>query len=154
MLQRHREASSETTRGEDSERQNEDGLRQAETPRFELKVSGPVGPARSASAVGADARAALAWRSGRDSGGNDEDGQVDGMGSSSDHCPGEHLYPLQSYGSLTYLQIISLQTLHYVTLSVLIPPLLVMFAEPGPLEYEGGAANVGMPHRGTTWARF
>ncbi|CDO69711.1 hypothetical protein BN946_scf184851.g99 [Trametes cinnabarina] len=36
------------------------------------------------------------------------------------------------------------QTLHYVTLSVLIPPLLVMFAEPGSLEYEGGAANVGM----------
>ncbi|KAI0653580.1 integral membrane protein S linking to the trans Golgi network-domain-containing protein [Cubamyces menziesii] len=41
-------------------------------------------------------------------------------------------------------QIIALQTLHYVTLSVLIPPLLVMFAEPGSLEYEGGAANVGM----------
>ncbi|KAI0676154.1 integral membrane protein S linking to the trans Golgi network-domain-containing protein [Trametes maxima] len=41
-------------------------------------------------------------------------------------------------------QIIALQTLHYVTLSVLIPPLLVMLAEPGSLEYEGGAANVGM----------
>ncbi|RPD57294.1 hypothetical protein L226DRAFT_110975 [Lentinus tigrinus ALCF2SS1-7] len=41
-------------------------------------------------------------------------------------------------------QIIAMQTLHYVTLSVLIPPLLVMFAEPGSLEYEGGAANVGM----------
>ncbi|EIW59926.1 uncharacterized protein TRAVEDRAFT_122124 [Trametes versicolor FP-101664 SS1] len=45
---------------------------------------------------------------------------------------------------LIIAQIISLQTLHYVTLSLLIPPLLVMFAEPGPLEYEGGAANVGM----------
>ncbi|KAI0351312.1 hypothetical protein OH77DRAFT_1498579 [Trametes cingulata] len=41
-------------------------------------------------------------------------------------------------------QIIALQTLHYVTLSLLVPPLLVMFAEPVSLEYEGGAANVGM----------
>ena len=41
-------------------------------------------------------------------------------------------------------QIIALQTLHYVTLSLLVPPLLVMFADPGSLEYEGGAANVGM----------
>ncbi|KAI8985639.1 integral membrane protein S linking to the trans Golgi network-domain-containing protein [Trametes punicea] len=46
--------------------------------------------------------------------------------------------------ALIIAQIIALQTLHYVTLSVLIPPLLVMFAEPGSLEYEGGAANVGM----------
>ncbi|KAL7280289.1 hypothetical protein PYCCODRAFT_1363232 [Trametes coccinea BRFM310] len=45
---------------------------------------------------------------------------------------------------LIIAQIVALQTLHYVTLSVLIPPLLVMFAEPGSLEYEGGAANVGM----------
>ena len=41
-------------------------------------------------------------------------------------------------------QIIALQTLHYVALSLLVPPLLVMFADPGSLEYEGGAANVGM----------
>ncbi|KAM5541326.1 hypothetical protein V8D89_004880 [Ganoderma adspersum] len=41
-------------------------------------------------------------------------------------------------------QIIALQTLHYLTLSFLIPPMLSMFAEPGSLEYEGGAANVGM----------
>ncbi|KAL4062524.1 integral membrane protein S linking to the trans Golgi network-domain-containing protein [Scleroderma yunnanense] len=41
-------------------------------------------------------------------------------------------------------QIISMQTLHYLTLSVLIPPLLVVFAEPAALLYEGGAANVGM----------
>ena len=30
-------------------------------------------------------------------------------------------------------------------LSVLIPPLLSLFAEPNSLNYEGGAANVGMP---------
>ena len=47
---------------------------------------------------------------------------------------------------LLVLQIIAMQTLHYVTLSVLIPPLLIMFAESGSLEYEGGAANVGMPY--------
>ncbi|GJE93849.1 hypothetical protein PsYK624_100130 [Phanerochaete sordida] len=41
-------------------------------------------------------------------------------------------------------QIISLQTLHYVTLAVLLPPLLALFAESSSLEYEGGAANVGM----------
>jgi len=41
-------------------------------------------------------------------------------------------------------QIVSLQTLHYLTLSVLIPPLLSLFAEPNSLHYEGGAANVGM----------
>ncbi|KAI0794729.1 integral membrane protein S linking to the trans Golgi network-domain-containing protein [Fomes fomentarius] len=41
-------------------------------------------------------------------------------------------------------QIVTMQTLHYLTLSLLIPPLLVMSAEPGSLEYEGGAANVGM----------
>jgi protein SYS1 len=42
------------------------------------------------------------------------------------------------------LQIVSMQTLHYLTLSVLIPPLLNLFAEPNSLNYEGGAANVGM----------
>ncbi|KAF9233856.1 integral membrane protein S linking to the trans Golgi network-domain-containing protein [Melanogaster broomeanus] len=41
-------------------------------------------------------------------------------------------------------QIISIQTLHYLTLSVLIPPLLAVFAEPSSLMYEGGASNVGM----------
>ena len=42
-----------------------------------------------------------------------------------------------------------MQTLHYLTLALLIPPLLAVFAEPSSLEYEGGAANVGMrlsPH--------
>lgn len=55
---------------------------------------------------------------------------------------------------LTHHQIVSLQTLHYITLSLLIPPLLVMFAESGPLEYEGGAANVGMPHNETLLALY
>ena len=50
---------------------------------------------------------------------------------------------------LIIAQIVALQTLHYVTLSLLIPPLLVMFADPGSLEYEGGAANVGMPVNNT-----
>jgi hypothetical protein len=36
-----------------------------------------------------------------------------------------------------------MQTLHYLTLSVIIPPLLAAFAEPSSLKYEGGAANVG-----------
>ncbi|EJC99986.1 uncharacterized protein FOMMEDRAFT_112301 [Fomitiporia mediterranea MF3/22] len=41
-------------------------------------------------------------------------------------------------------QIVSLQALHYLTLSLLIPPLLWVFAEPNALMYEGGAMNVGM----------
>ncbi|KAL6301729.1 integral membrane protein S linking to the trans Golgi network-domain-containing protein [Sparassis latifolia] len=41
-------------------------------------------------------------------------------------------------------QIVSMQSLHYLTLAVLVPPLLTIFAEPSALEYDGGAANVGM----------
>jgi hypothetical protein len=41
------------------------------------------------------------------------------------------------------VQIVSMQTLHYLTLSILIPPLLDLFAEPNSLLYEGGAASVG-----------
>ncbi|KAF7309475.1 hypothetical protein MIND_00318300 [Mycena indigotica] len=41
-------------------------------------------------------------------------------------------------------QIVSMQSLHYVTLALCVPPLLSLFAEPGSLKYEGGAANVGM----------
>ncbi|KAK7440384.1 hypothetical protein VKT23_017020 [Stygiomarasmius scandens] len=41
-------------------------------------------------------------------------------------------------------QIVSMQTLHYLTLSLFIPPLLSLFAEPTSLTYEGGASNVGM----------
>jgi len=45
---------------------------------------------------------------------------------------------------LLMAQIVSMQTLHYLTLSVLIPPLLTMFADSSSLLYEGGAASVGM----------
>ncbi|KAF8159268.1 integral membrane protein S linking to the trans Golgi network-domain-containing protein [Crassisporium funariophilum] len=41
-------------------------------------------------------------------------------------------------------QIVSMQTLHYLTLSIIIPPLLATFADPTSLAYEGGAANIGM----------
>ena len=41
-------------------------------------------------------------------------------------------------------QIISLQALHYLVLSMMVSPLLALFAESSSLEYEGGAANVGM----------
>jgi len=37
-----------------------------------------------------------------------------------------------------------MQSLHYLTLSVFIPPLLAVFAEPKSLNFEGGTANVGM----------
>lgn len=37
-----------------------------------------------------------------------------------------------------------MQTLHYLTLSILVPPLLTIFAEPDALVFEGGATNVGM----------
>lgn len=36
-----------------------------------------------------------------------------------------------------------MQSLHYLTLSICVPPLLRLFAEPTSLNYEGGAANVG-----------
>ncbi|PPQ70237.1 hypothetical protein CVT26_014484 [Gymnopilus dilepis] len=41
-------------------------------------------------------------------------------------------------------QIFSMQTLHYLTLCLIVPPLLTAFAEPTSLMYEGGAASVGM----------
>ncbi|KAK0489423.1 integral membrane protein S linking to the trans Golgi network-domain-containing protein [Armillaria novae-zelandiae] len=41
-------------------------------------------------------------------------------------------------------QIVSMQTLHYLTLSLLVPPLLDLFADPASLEYHGGASSVGM----------
>ncbi|KAF8336234.1 integral membrane protein S linking to the trans Golgi network-domain-containing protein [Amanita rubescens] len=41
-------------------------------------------------------------------------------------------------------QIVTMQSLHYLTLAILVPPLLSMFAESTSLNYEGGAANVGM----------
>ena len=44
---------------------------------------------------------------------------------------------------LTVLQIVSMQTLHYLTLSIITPPLLSIFAEAKSLAYEGGPANIG-----------
>lgn len=41
-------------------------------------------------------------------------------------------------------QIVSMQTLHYLTLSFFVVPLLNLFAEQTSLAYEGGAASVGM----------
>jgi len=41
-------------------------------------------------------------------------------------------------------QIVSMQTLHYLTLSLIVPPLLAAFADKTSLDYEGGAASVGM----------
>ena len=41
----------------------------------------------------------------------------------------------------------SIQTIHYLALSVLVPPLLSFFAESNSLNYEGGAANIGTPCR-------
>ncbi|KAJ7230527.1 integral membrane protein S linking to the trans Golgi network-domain-containing protein [Mycena pura] len=53
--------------------------------------------------------------------------------------PSSHWDPI-----LLISQIVSVQSLHYLTLSLFIPPLLGIFAEPTSLNYEGGAANVGM----------
>ncbi|KAF8515923.1 hypothetical protein JB92DRAFT_36514 [Gautieria morchelliformis] len=41
-------------------------------------------------------------------------------------------------------QIVSMQSVHYLTLCLLIPPLLTIFAEPNALAYEGGAATVAV----------
>jgi len=41
-------------------------------------------------------------------------------------------------------QIICLQSIHYLALCLIIPPLLTLLADPYALAYEGGAANVGM----------
>lgn len=72
------------------------------------------------------------------------------MGSCPHRIPGMLSTYFYNSQLLLVLQIIAMQTLHYVTLSVLIPPLLIMFAESGSLEYEGGAANVGMPYDGSS----
>ncbi|KAF9814329.1 hypothetical protein IEO21_05172 [Rhodonia placenta] len=41
-------------------------------------------------------------------------------------------------------QIVTMQTLHYLTMALLVPPLLIIFADSRALDYDGGAANVGM----------
>jgi hypothetical protein len=37
-----------------------------------------------------------------------------------------------------------MQSLHYLTLAIILPTLLSGFAEPTSLEYEGGATSIGM----------
>jgi hypothetical protein len=49
-----------------------------------------------------------------------------------------------TYSNQVFGQIVALQALHYLTLSILVPPLLIFFCDPYALEYEGGTANVGM----------
>ena len=39
-----------------------------------------------------------------------------------------------------------MQTLHYLTLCIISPPLLAAFADAASLDYEGGASSVGMLH--------
>ena len=39
-----------------------------------------------------------------------------------------------------------MQTLHYLTLCIITPPLLAAFGDAASLNYEGGAASVGMFH--------
>ncbi|KAF8585400.1 hypothetical protein K439DRAFT_1632639 [Ramaria rubella] len=41
-------------------------------------------------------------------------------------------------------QIVSMQSIHYLTLCLLVPPLLTIIAEPNALAYEGGAASVAV----------
>ena len=67
------------------------------------------------------------------------------LGSGSAHIPGERswLTTLSPPLLLTHIKIVSIQTIHYIALSVFIPPLLSLFAEQSSLNYEGGAANVG-----------
>ena len=65
-------------------------------------------------------------------------------GPNSPHIPGTLFIVYIDFRSIECpFQIVSMQTLHYLTLSVLIPPLLSFFAEPGALFFEGGATNVG-----------
>ncbi|KIY51891.1 hypothetical protein FISHEDRAFT_64033 [Fistulina hepatica ATCC 64428] len=45
---------------------------------------------------------------------------------------------------LIIAQIVSLQALHYLTVAILLPPLLYFSDEPTSLTYAGGPANVGM----------
>jgi hypothetical protein len=77
--------------------------------------------------------------------------QGDDLGSGYDYIPRTSASPailfrtLALTSSVLSFQIVALQSLHYLTLTLLVPPLLSLFAEPGSLEYEGGAFNVGTP---------
>lgn len=68
-----------------------------------------------------------------------------GLGSSSARISGERsrLTARHSDPAHIHTKIVSIQTVHYLVLSIFIPPLLTLFAEPNSLDYEGGAANVG-----------
>ncbi|EST07150.1 Integral membrane protein SYS1-related [Kalmanozyma brasiliensis GHG001] len=53
--------------------------------------------------------------------------------------------PLQGWDALRIvLQIISLQTIHYLLLATLLPPFLAIFADTSSLMFEGGPTQVGM----------
>jgi hypothetical protein len=65
------------------------------------------------------------------------------MSSPSSVSPLPFLSSLQFILTLFHTQIISLQTLHYLTLTLLLPPLLTYFSSPDPLLYSGGANTVG-----------
>lgn len=53
--------------------------------------------------------------------------------------------PLQGYDALRILtQILSFQTIHYLILATLVPPMLAIFAETSSLMFEGGPTQVGM----------
>ena len=70
----------------------------------------------------------------------------DGMGSFINHITGSSAVTAKSKRNSDIrirTQIVSVQALHYLTLSILIPPLLWFFAEPNALMFEGGPANVG-----------
>lgn len=45
---------------------------------------------------------------------------------------------------LIVAQIVVIQTIHYLTLALVVPPLLSIFSDPLALEYEGGSANIAM----------
>ena len=64
------------------------------------------------------------------------------LGPCTTFIPGKSLFSGQKT-VLIVLQIVSMQILHYLTLSIIIPPLLAIFAEAKSLAYEGSAANVG-----------
>jgi hypothetical protein len=66
------------------------------------------------------------------------------LGSGTANITGTHSYAfLTQKNRHKIVQIVSIQSLHYLTLSLLVPPLLSIFAQSTSLNYEGGAAYVG-----------
>jgi hypothetical protein len=66
------------------------------------------------------------------------------MGSDSVDFAGEELVAATSIIYLIPIQIVSMQALHYITLSCIIPPLLALLADQGSLNYEGGSTSIGV----------